>query len=63
MVKFPTSLRLHVLTILQFGTQGVIHKNVLVAITQRYMLWNDDLINHIQISQGVFTGALPCSAW
>ena len=61
MVKFPDSLRLHVLTILQFGTHGVIHKNVLVAITQRHMMWNDALINHIQIDQCVFAGALPCS--
>ena len=50
-------------TISRFGTHGVIHKKVLVAITLNkwYMMWNADLINHIQINQGVFIGLLPRS--
>ena len=45
------------------GTHGVIQKNVLVAVTLNkcHMMWNDDLVNLIQINQCVFIGILPCS--
>ena len=64
MVKFPTHGKISgFFKTVVTSTHGFIHKNAFVAINVNkwHMMWNDDLINHIQINQSVFIGSLPCS--